>query len=189
MLTTAQERAITQSGKNVVLFDNGTWQLEIAAPQTRIVKDTILRKTENTELFYSVSSKLSRFFGDEKGRIKCNFICSSQNGVVRVFFEWYVPVGNADKYFGLSIQDQSLDLVLGDATVVTVTIADHIVNRFLEKSNLSYYAGEAILDQLVIDQLLQQNTIRMKVNWLKNPEEYNIQNTNGLRDALTSVIN
>ena len=81
MLTTAQERAITQSGKNVVLFDNGTWQLEIAAPQTRIVKDTILRKTENTELFYSVSSKLSRFFGDEKGRIKCNFICSSQNRI------------------------------------------------------------------------------------------------------------
>ena len=196
-ITFAQIKAITETGQSVVLFENGTWQYEksdtpttVSTPLTpkKRINDTIMATSGNVQLFNDVSKRLAHFFGEEKSKIKCTTQCTNNKGKVSLSFEFLVPVGDANRYFGNSLQERTITLQLGDGKMITTTISENSTQKFIDKWNISYYKGSCVLSSDHIESLLHQPVIRMTVNWKKRVEEYQISTSDVLQKVLTEVL-
>ncbi|MCU4156808.1 DUF3157 family protein [Carboxylicivirga sp. A043] len=206
-------KAITQHGETVVLFENGTWKYEkdiqqttppttngavaAAAPVATTATPEIAHSginatkeatSEKTEIYNAVSKKLSRFFGEEKGRVRCSATASNNKGTISLNFEFMMQLGDANRYFGYSAKDRTMTLELSDGTSITGTFTEGIEEKFIEKWNVSYYKAGIILSEQDVVKLLQNNTIRMTIDWKKLEEEYQIDNIEGIKQLLIEVI-
>jgi hypothetical protein len=201
-------KAITQYGETVVLFENGTWKYEkdlqtnastanamvpaavaSAITTSSITIDNTKEVTsEKTELFNAVSKKLARFFGEEKGKIRCSVSATNNKGEVMINFEFMIPLGDANRYFGYTAADRPLQFTLTDGTVLKNTFTQNIEEKFIEKWNVSYYKASIVLSDEEVNQLIKSNAIRLQVNWKKTDEEYNIDQTEAIRNILSEVI-
>lgn len=201
-------KAITQYGETVVLFENGTWKYEkdlqtnastanamvpaAVAPAITTSSITIDNTKEVTsekiELFNAVSKKLARFFGEEKGKIRCSVSATNNKGEVMINFEFMMPLGDANRYFGYTAADRPLQFTLTDGTVLKNTFTQNIEEKFIEKWNVSYYKASIVLSDEEVNQLIKSNAIRLQVNWKKTDEEYNIDQTEAIRNILSEVI-
>lgn len=201
-------KAITQYGETVVLFENGTWKYEkdlqtnastanamvpaavaSAITTSSITIDNTKEVTsEKIELFNAVSKKLARFFGEEKGKIRCSVSATNNKGEVMINFEFMMPLGDANRYFGYTAADRPLQFTLTDGTVLKNTFTQNIEEKFIEKWNVSYYKASIVLSDEEVNQLIKSNAIRLQVNWKKTDEEYNIDQTEAIRNILSEVI-
>lgn len=201
-------KAITQFGETVVLFENGTWKYEkdlstdssvtsvvpavvAVAPtvsSTITIDNTKELTSEKTDLFNTVSKKLARFFGEEKGRVHCTVSATNTKGEVCLNFEFMMPVGDANRYFGYTSADRPVSIHLVDGTVINSTFTKNIEEKFIDKWNVSYYKASIILSGEQVNQLIWSDAIRLTVNWKKTEEEYNIEHTKALKNSLSEVI-
>jgi len=198
-------KAITQHGETVVLFENGTWKYEkelqdsITSAKTPIpvtvtslplitIDNTKEVTSDRTDLFNAVSNKLARFFGEEKGRIRCSVSATNTKGEIAVNFEFIMPVGDADRYFGSTAADCPISLVLANGTVLNSTFTKNIEEKFNEKWNVSGYKASIVLTTDQVNQLLQSNAVRLSVSWKKTQEEYTIEHPEAIKEMLGKII-
>lgn len=198
-------KAITQHGETVVLFENGTWKYEkelqdsitsaktpipvtvLSLPPTTIDNNKEVT-SDKTTLFNAVSNKLARFFGEEKGRIRCSVSATNSKGEIAVNFEFIMPVGDANRYFGDSSADCPISLVLANGTVLNSTFTKNIEEKFDEKWNVSCYKASIVLTTNEVNQLLQSNAVRLSVNWKKTKEDYTIEQPGAIKEILGKII-
>ncbi|MCT4587702.1 MAG: hypothetical protein N4A71_07770 [Carboxylicivirga sp.] len=209
-ITSAQViKAITQHGETVVLYENGTWKYEkdldkektvVTAPVAPLtpkkapatasigIDTTKNISSEKIEIFNAVSKKLSRFFGEEKGRVRCSASASNKKGVISIDFEFMMQVGDANRYFGYSSLDRNMSFQLSDGRTLNNSFTQNIEEKFIEKWNVSYYKCGIVLSKEDVLQLLKNNTMRMTVDWKKTEEEYIIENIEAIKQLLIEVI-
>jgi len=205
-------KAITQHGETVVLFENGTWKYEkeikagtsvetpTAVTLPAVVSASSSNKghigidatkeatSEKVELYNAVSKKLSRFFGEEKGRVRCSATASNNKGEISLNFEFMMPLGDANRYFGYSTLDRKVSFMLSDGSTLNHVFSKNTEEKFIEKWNISYYKASIIISHDDVIKILQNNTLRMTVDWKKVEEEYLIDNVTGLQAILAEVL-
>lgn len=196
----AQIKAITQTGKTVVLYDDGTWKYEsgptaksntlITEPASTAVtiNEEIVASSGSIQIFDDVSKKLARFFGEEKGKIKCLAKCTNNKGKVSLSFELLVPVGDANRYFGYSLQDRNITIQLEDGTSITTIISENATQKFIDKYNVSYFEGTCILTKEQSLQLLKTPAVQMSIDWKKTEETYQLTNRSVMRELMSEVF-
>jgi len=197
-------KAITQHGQTVILFDNGTWQYEddtkakasgesIGITTNKAsghigIDTSKVHTSEKVELFNAVSKKLARFFGEEKGRVRCSATASNNKGEINLNFEFMMPLGDANRYFGYSALDRNVSFMLSDGTTLNQVFSKNTEEKFISKWNVSYYKASMVLSKADIMKILQNNTMRMKVDWKKVEEEYLFDNITALQAMLAEVL-
>ena len=198
-------KAITQHGETVVLFENGTWKYEkelqdsigsaktsmqatIPSPPKITIDNNKEVTSDKTDIFNAVSKKLARFFGEEKGRIRCFVSATNSKGEIDVNFEFMMPVGDANRYFGNSSAECPISLVLANGTVLNSTFTKNVEEKFIENRNMSYYRASIVLTTDEVNQLLQSNAVRLSVKWKKTEEEYNIEQPGAIKEILNKII-
>jgi len=199
-------KAITQHGETVVLYDNGTWKYEkdlktsdsvnIKVPtapaistSNNITIDVNKEATsEKLQLYNAVSKKLARFFGEEKGRVNCSATASNNKGEITLNFEFMMPVGDANRYFGYTAQDRGVSFLLADGTTISNSFTKDVEEKFIEKWNVSYYKASIVLTQDDVNKLIKNNTIRMTVSWKKTEEEYNMDQVTAIQTIIAEVL-
>lgn len=201
--TFAQVRATTESGNKVLLFDNGTWKYEeksiapveetkavVAAPIVFTAVDSTREITTSyTELFYLTSPRLERFFGEEKGKIRCRLSCSNTKGVVSINYLWEIPVGDGTRYFGWLKSGSKLIFHLQDGQKVELFVADDSGIKANEKYNYSSISGSTkALSQTQLAALMLNAALKLEVEWKKKNEEYNLDFSNYFQENLPKVF-
>ncbi len=203
----AQIKAKTESGNTVILYKNGTWEYyeagaEIKQPEktapavipaavaaTAIVIDkTATKSSERIELFNCVSPKLSKYFGEEKGKIRCYSSLSNDKGVLTIRFELNAPVGDGYRYFGRSLEERSITLILDDDKEINIPIDQQIEEKFIDKWNQSYFIGAGTLSEDELNAIYHSSLYKIKVDWKKNPEVYDVENKKLLQETLKEVL-
>ena len=194
-------KAITQHGKTVLLFENGTWKYEKDAQAGTPTTEPVARATgrinidntkeatsEKLELFNAISKKLSRFFGEEKGRVHCSATATNNKGEINLNFEFMIPLGDANRYFGYTTLDRKVSLLLSDGTTLNRVFSKNNEEKFIEKWNVSYYKASIVISKDDVVKLLRNNTLRMTMDWKKEKEEYIFDNVTGLQVILAEVL-
>jgi hypothetical protein len=197
----AQIRAITENGKSVLLYDNGTWQYEDKSQETAtIVTETIIApavtvdstreiSADLEELFYLPSPRLERYFGDNNGNIRCKLGSTNNHGSVTIQFSWEIPVVDGDRYFGSFGEGTKVVLTTVDGQKIDMTMGGKSDVKRLEKHNFSVITNGTY--PLTIEQLaaLTAQPIRkMEVDWKKKSEEYDFDNSSVLMDMLPGMF-
>nr|WP_321408288.1 hypothetical protein [uncultured Carboxylicivirga sp.] len=197
----AQIKATTETGNTVILHKNGTWEYFEASTEetpkqeapakalpTAITIDTTKDATsERFELFYEVSPRMARFFGEEKGKIRCNSTIKNQEGRFLISFEINVPVGDANRYFGPSLAERSITLELSNEQNIVIPITENISEKWMEKWNQSYYIGSGFLSEADLSSIAENPVINVYIDWKKYPENYKVNNKSILQNAINEV--
>ena len=197
-LSFAQVRATTESGNNVLLFDNGTWQYEeksinasaeVVTAATIVVDSSRTFATEPKDLFYLPSQRLVKYFGEAGGHIRCKLSCSNSLGIIKVHFGWEFPVDDGNRYFGSFKEGSKVTFTMDDGQMVELIMGAENSLKRLEKSNYSLISNASQpLTKTQIAALSAQPFGKMEVEWKKNPEEYDIELSRFLMDTLPTVF-
>ncbi|MBI9065379.1 MAG: hypothetical protein JEZ14_25570, partial [Marinilabiliaceae bacterium] len=109
-------------------------------------------------------------------------------GKVSLKLVFLVPIGDANRYFGYTLQDCLITLHYTNNEHSTFTISQDVTQKFIEKWNVSYYEGAFILNEEQINKLVNHPNVKMTVNWKKRTEEYEIKNSTILKKGLMEVL-
>ncbi len=199
----AQVRATTESGNKVVLYDNGTWQYEeksvdnseVVAVVTEVIAVAAITidssrtfATDPMELFYLPSPRLTKFFGETGGNIRSKVKCSNNLGTVKVQLIWEFPILDAERYFGWFGEGTKVTFTLDDGQTVELLMGNERTEKRFEKSNYSMISNVSEpLTKMQIRALSEEPLRKVAVEWKKNPEEYNMEKSRILMDALPTV--
>ena len=200
----AQIRATTESGNSVFLFDNGTWKYEeklvnkenetalvvgAVALATIDIDSSKTFETEPKDLFYLPSPRLVKYFGESGGNIRCKLSCSNNLGEVKVHFKWEFPVSDGNRYFGRFGEGSIVTFTMFDGEMVELVMGDESNLTIFEKNNYSMISNNSMpLTKTQIAALYAQPFREMEVGWKKKSEEYEIELTRFLMDALPNVF-
>jgi len=211
----AQIRATTAAGNKVLLFPNGTWKYDegqttidtlpnpnpqpqqaavaptpAAAPASWSMKiDSSRVDSTLKEQIINVSSpRLARFFGEEKGRMRCSAECVNEKGVISIRLEWAAAVGDANRYFGFMRDVKDVTFLLANGQELKFQYNPGFKEHFFDNYNISYYNGSVTLTKNDIGSLLSSPVVRIDMNWKKAPEEYEVKNTRYFMNNLPKVL-
>lgn len=203
----AQIRATTESGNKVLLFDDGTWKYEeksisaepaakvVAVPAAEKVVNEVKVdksrniKTEATTMFYTQSPRLVRYFGEEKGRIRCKLSCSNEMGEIRIHYHWDIQVGDGQRYFGFMKSGTGLIFHMLDGQKIELLVGEDSEVEASEKYNKSSISGVTqVLSDAQLKALISQPVDKLEVEWKKKPESYDLENPNYLMETLPTVF-
>lgn len=210
----AQVRATTESGNKVILFDNGTWKYEekkidtpaqeakpadkstavvVAAtvPSAKVVEVDTSREiqTDFGVVYNATSKRLDRFFGEENSKTRCKASCSNQKGDVKVHFLWEFPVGDGNRYYGYLKEGSLITLHFANGQKLELYSADGASWKTQEKYNFSALKGftqNLNPDQIQI--LSTQALEKIEVEWKKDAEIYEVDDTNFFIQSLAKVL-
>lgn len=184
----AQVRATTERGNKVLLFEDGTWKYE----EKMVAKETVAAvpvvvssiaidsnkefETETTDLFNLPSPRLVKYFGEQKGLIRCKLSCSNHNGKVRIHYIWEVPVGDGVRYFGDLKAGTKLTFHMQDDQKIELLVGEDSSIKSMERYNFTSFQGstEALTNEQLVA-LTSQPFRKIEVDWKKKPEEYEIE--------------
>ncbi len=99
-----------------------------------------------------------------------------------------MPVGDANRYFGNSSAESPISIVLASGTVLNSTFTKSIEEKFIENRNMSYYRASIVLTTDEVNQLFQNNAVRLSVNWKKTEEAYNSEQPGVIKQILSKII-
>lgn len=205
----AQVRATTESGNKVLLFDDGTWKYEekkvtsdnkettvekevaLVAPivlATIAIDSTKEFETETTELFNIPSTRLAKYFGEEKGKIRCKLSCSNNKGEIRIHYIWEVPVGDGVRYFGSCRAGTKMTFYMKDGQKIDLFVGEDSNIKAMEKYNFTaiYGATKALTNEELVA-LTSQPFRKIEVDWKKKPEDYEIELSKYFMETLPTV--
>jgi len=191
MTSHAQQIAKTNSGRVVVLFDNGTWKYvdDQASDKTQSTVDAVTEKakvinakielkdaeTEKLNFLSGPSAKLKKYF-KHKNIVSADLKMVSKGGVVNLLIDWKVMTGEGYSYFGYVKNGSKISLELMGGQVVDLIYTEEFDPKEYEKYGFSTYKTQLSLsmEQMV---LLQSNIItKATMSWSKRSEEYKISN-------------
>lgn len=204
----AQVRATTESGNKVLLFDDGTWKYEekkLAATESKPVQEAVVAvpvvvpaiaidsekefETEKTELFNLPSPRLVRYFGEQKGKIRCKLSCSNTAGVIQIHYMWEVPVGDGTRYFGYLKAGTKLTVHMQDGQKVELLVGEDSSIKAMEQYNFTaIYGATKGLTNEQLQALTAQPFRKIEVDWKKKPEDYEIELSTYLMETLPTVF-
>lgn len=198
----AQKRAITQEGKIVVLYENGTWKylditeqkeknatVQISETQKNTVeiisKTAILQSipknytSESIEFLYDESPTLRRFFSENnKVLAKAKLVIENQNATLHT--EWKVNVGDAIRYFGYFSPKQHIELNFEGGEKLILHNREKIYPNGSKKYPISTYQITYELDENALLVLSQHPIVSATMVWQKKTETYDSSNSQAL---------
>ena len=195
-LANSQVKAITQHGRTVILYDDGTWEYENVdikyeskevVPQFNINTNVNIT-TGKKEIFNAVSKKLARFFGEEKGKIISSATCTNENGNISLNFEFMLPVGDANRYFGYSLEGRKIILHTDEDVAIESVFTKNSEQKFMDKFNISYYKGTCELSNEDAIKLMKNPVSIITVDWKKTKEEYYLDENSVIQNLLIEAI-
>jgi hypothetical protein len=211
----AQIRATTAAGNKVLLFPNGTWKYDegqltkdtlpnqnpqpqqaavapapaaAAASWSMKIDSGRVDSTLKEQIINVSSPRLARFFGEEKGRMRCSAECANEHGVISIRLEWAAAVGDANRYFGFMKDVKDVTFVLGSGQELKFQYNPDFRDHFFSNYNISYYYGSVTLTKNDIGALLSSPVVRIDMDWKKSPEEYEVKNTQYFMNNLPKVL-
>ncbi len=203
-LAFAQISATTETGSKVLLFEDGTWKYvekdgdkvsqSISGTVDKIkskvaVDSTREFETPAEELIYMPSPRLARYFGEAKSNVRCKLSCSNNRGNVRVHYQWDIPNGEAHRYFGYFKAESKITIHLLTGQIVELLVGDDSQVKAVGKYNFTTISGasQALTAEQIVA-LTSQPMIKIEVEWKKNPELYDVKNTNYFTNTLPLVF-
>ena len=191
MTLQAQQIAKTNSGRVVILFENGTWKYvddkpsekvqtasQIVVEKSKVIDAKIeLKDTETQKLNFlnGPSKKLKKYF-KLKNIIKADLNLVSKDGNVTLMIDWKVMTGEAFGYFGFIKKGSKISLELMGGQIVDLIYTEEFEPKEYEKYGFSTYKSqlELSLEQIA---LLQSSIVtKATMTWTKRSEEYKIIN-------------
>lgn len=187
----AQQIAKTNSGRAVILFENGTWKYVDAKPNEKVQPASLvivekpkvidakieLKDTETQKLNFlnGPSKKLKKYF-KLKNIVNADMNLVSNAGEVQLNIDWKVMTGEGFSYFGFIKKGCKISLELMGGKVVDLIYTEEFEPKEYEKYGFSTYKSHLTLN---IEQvaLLQSSIItKATMSWSKRSEEYKITN-------------
>jgi len=191
MTMQAQRVAKTNSGRVVILFENGTWKYvddkpsekaqtgsQVVVEKSKVIDAMIeLKDTETQKLNFlnGPSAKLKKYF-KLKNIVNADFNLVSKDGKVKLNIDWKVMTGEGYSYFGYIKKGGKISLELMGGQVVDLIYTEEFEPKEYEKYGFSTFKSylNLSLEQIA---LLQSNIItKATMTWSKRSEEYKISN-------------
>ncbi len=193
VLSFSQTEAKTSDGKEVILYDDGTWEFkkeikEIANVSSSEISSTKSAQGNTEEIYFATSVRLDRFFGDPQNKIRGKAKCIIDNGQPKVEFTWEVYLGDGNRYFGYLKEGTPISLKLKQNNTINLSLDENVQTDVREKYKVTIFRGTSILtkDQLAL--LLQYPVETVSIEWKKNAEEYNLENPEFFRKELSQLL-
>ncbi|MGQ1785137.1 MULTISPECIES: hypothetical protein [unclassified Saccharicrinis] len=180
MLATAQIEATTKAGKAVLLFENGTWEYAgQETPQTIEfmaveIEEGLTKESPLSELYYSESKRLVKYFGPVKGKIKGRAKCLFVEGQPKIYFQWELGLLDSYRYFGHMKAGKKVTLITKNNTSIDLILNEDIDMEFVKKYKFSILKGACKLTDEQFKLILNSPISEMKVEWKKEPETYKV---------------
>lgn len=191
MTVQAQQIAKTNSGRVVVLFDNGTWKyvddkpgdkaqsaVPVISEKVKVINAKIELKdaeTEKLNFLNGPSAKLKKYF-KHKNIVNADLKLVSKDGKVSLMIDWKVMTGEGYSYFGYIKKGGKISLELMGGQVVDLIYTDEFEPKEYEKYGFSTYKTQLNLSLEQIA-LLQSNIVtKATMTWSKRSEDYKISN-------------
>lgn len=191
MTVQAQQIAKTNSGRVVVLFDNGTWkyvdetpnvkansEVEAIAPKPNGINSKIELKDAETEKLNFIngpSAKLKKYF-KHKNIVNADMALVSKDGKVKLLIDWKVMTGEGFSYFGFIKKGGKLSLELMGGKPVDLIYTEEFEPKEYEKYGFSTYKTELNLSLEQIALLQSSIVTKATMTWTKRSEEYRVTN-------------
>ncbi len=199
----AQQIAKTNSGRVVVLFDNGTWKyvdekpnvktgsaVQAVTSEVKVINAKIELKDAETmkvNFLNGPSAKLKKYF-KHKNIVNADLNLVSKGGEVSLMIDWKVMTGEAYSYFGYIKKGGKISLELIGGKVVDLIYTDEFEPKEYEKYGFSTYKTQLnlSLEQII---LLQSSIVtKATMTWSKRSEEYKISNPAYFVNELPKLI-
>tara|TARA_R110001583_G_scaffold47395_8_gene148490 strand:+ start:9545 stop:10204 length:660 start_codon:yes stop_codon:yes gene_type:complete len=191
MTMQAQQVAKTNSGRVVILFENGTWKYvddkpsekaptgsQVVVEKSKVIDAMIeLKDTETQKLNFlnGPSAKLKKYF-KLKNIVNADFNLVSKDGEVKLNIDWKVMTGEGYSYFGYIKKGGKISLELMGGQVVDLIYTEEFEPKEYVKYGFSTFKSYLSLNLEQIA-LLQSNIItKATMTWSKRSEEYKISN-------------
>lgn len=203
MCVHAQQIAKTNSGRVVVLFDNGTWKyvdekpnvktgsaVQAVTGEVKVINAKIELKDAETmkvNFLNGPSAKLKKYF-KHKNIVNADLNLVSKGGEVSLMIDWKVMTGEAYSYFGYIKKGGKISLELIGGKVVDLIYTEEFEPKEYEKYGFSTYKTQLnlSLEQII---LLQSSIItKATMTWSKRSEEYKISNPAYFVNELPKLI-
>lgn len=191
MTVQAQQIAKTNSGRVVILYENGTWKyvdnkssdnVQNAA-QTVVEKPKVINakielkdaETQRLNFLNGPSAKLKKYF-KLKNIVSADLNLVSKNGEVRLNIDWKVMTGEGYSYFGYIKKGCLISLELMNGKVVNLAYTEGFEPKEYEKYGFSTYKTHLNLSLKQIALLRSNIVTKATMTWSKRSEEYKISN-------------
>ncbi len=187
------QEATTTEGKTVILYNDGTWEYKTEATEDVKIEPTSISNDVNaegemTEIYFSTSDRLDRFFGNPKNKIRGKAKCFIVNGQPKIEFMWETYLGDGNRYFGYLKEGTVVTLKLKDEKQVQLTLDENINTDAREKYHVTIFTGTANITNEQVALLVKYPVESIMVEWKKKPEEYKAENTNYFRSEFVKLL-
>jgi len=188
----AQIKATTDDGRLVLLYKNGTW---VYSDTTKTKADTLIIaadkeiKTEPIQLYFEESRQLSRYFADQKSKIRCKGVFVIAQSKVSLQLQWEIPVSAGYKYFGRLYEGQVITFIDANNTRIDIQLNNQVEFVPSEKYEFSVLKGTAVLSSQQVHALLSNPISSMEVNWKKGAEAYSLSDSEFFTKNLKPLLN
>jgi len=185
----AQQIAKTNSGRVVVLFDNGTWKyvdettakktdtaIQVVSEKVEVINAKIELKEGSTEKMTFIngpSAKLKKYFRD-KNIVNATFSLTSKEGEASLNIDWKIMTGEAFSYFGYIKPGNKLSLELMGGEIVDLIYTEEFEPKEFMKYGFSTYSSHLKLNPEQIAQLQSSIITKATMTWSKRSEEYKV---------------
>ena len=191
MSSQAQQIAKTNSGRVVILFDNGTWKyvddksvdtsqsiIHDVAEKAKLINENIeLKDAETAKLNFinGPSAKLKKYF-KHKNIVNADLNLVSKDGKVSLMIDWKVMTGEGFSYFGYIKKGSKISLELMGGQVVDLIYNEEFEPKEYEKYGFSTYKTQLNLSLKQITLLQSSIITKATMTWTKRSEEYKVTN-------------
>jgi hypothetical protein len=191
MTMQAQQVAKTNSGRVVVLFENGTWKYvddkpsdksqpvaQIDVEKSKVIDAKIeLRDAETQKLNFlnGPSAKLKKYF-KLKNIVNADLNLVSKDGELKLNIDWKVMTGEAYSYFGYIKKGGKISLELLGGQVIDLIYNEEFEPKEYVKYGFSTYKTQLNLSLVQIALLRSNIVTKATMTWSKRSEEYKVSN-------------
>ncbi len=189
----AQTEATTKDGKEVTLYDDGTWEFKKEISETVKVESTSISENMNAEseikeIYFCESERLDRFFSSPKNKIRGKAKCIIKNGKPQIEFSWETYLGDGNRYFGYLKSGTMVTLKLKGDNNIQLTLTKDLLTEAREKYNVTIFKGTADVTNEQVALLVKYPIETVTVDWKKKPEEYKVDNTDFFRSEFVTLL-
>lgn len=189
-----QKTAITQEGKVVILYENGTWKyLEVTNKQKqqhtnskaieKEVEESVTalppqasiilsenKNSETKELLHEESPILSKYFKSQN-EILCKAYIKTATGKASLHTEWKVNTNEGFRYYGFISPEIPLEIILEDGKKIQLTVTEKVYPKEENRLPISTYRAEFPISEQQLFQLYSTKALQIKMTWKKRKEE------------------
>ncbi len=193
VLSFSQTEAKTSDGKQVILYDDGTWEYkkeitEVVNASSNEISSSLNAKGNLEEIYFATSVRLDRFFGSPQNKIRGKAQCFIENGQPKIEFTWEVYLGDGNRYFGYLKEGTPISFKLKQNNTINLSLDENVQTDVREKYKVTIFRGTSNLSKDQLALLLQYPVETVSVEWKKNAEEYNLENPEFFRKELSLLL-